>query len=71
MKVALFSILVLSINSVNCNRISSFSSDDDSKVTKLVEKLINESNQKLAGIQDVAILDMAEQNGRSFDDAKQ
>jgi hypothetical protein len=47
------------------------SSDDDSKVTKLVGKLIDEANQKFAGIQDVAILDMAEGNGRGFDDVKQ
>jgi hypothetical protein len=71
MKVALFSILVLSINSVNSNRISSLNSDNDSKVTKLVEKLIVEANHKLTGIQDVAILDMTEGNSQDIDDVKQ
>jgi hypothetical protein len=71
MRAVLVLIIILSINFVNSNRILSLNYDDDSKVTKLVEKLINESNQKLAGIQDVAILDMAELNGRGFDDAKQ
>jgi hypothetical protein len=71
MKVTLVFIIILSVHFVNSKRISSFSSDDDSKVTKLVCKLINEANQKLAGIQDVTILDMTELNGRGFDDAKQ
>ncbi len=71
MRAVLVFIIILSINFVNSNRISSLNSDDDSKVTKLISKLINEANQKLAGTQDVAILDMAELNGRGFDDAKQ
>jgi hypothetical protein len=70
MKATLVFIIILSINSINSNRISSLNSDNDSKVTKLVGKLIDEANQKLAGIQDVAILDMAEGNEEIFGDAK-
>ncbi len=71
MKVVKFLILSLIIDHINCNRISSLSSDNDSKVTKLILKLINEANQKLTGIQDVAILDMAEGNGKGFEEVKQ
>ncbi len=66
-KVLLFYLI---IDSINCNQILSLNSDDDSKVSKLIGKLIDEANQKLAGIQDVAILDMTEGNSKGFDDAK-
>jgi hypothetical protein len=70
MRAVLVFIIILSINFVNSNRILSLNSDDDSKVTKLVGKLINEATQKLTGIQDVAILDMVEGNSKGFGDAK-
>jgi hypothetical protein len=60
MKVALVLSLSIIIGSINGNRIPALKTDNDSKVTKFISKLINESNQKLAGIQDVAILDGAE-----------
>ncbi len=64
-------ILFLSFNSVISKRISSLSSDNDSKVTKFFGKLINEANQQSRGIQDVAILDMAEGNGKDVEEVKQ
>jgi hypothetical protein len=71
MKVVLVIILFLSFNSVISKRISSLSSDNDSKVTKFFGKLINEANQQSRGIQDVAILDMAEGNGKDVEEVKQ
>jgi hypothetical protein len=67
----LVTILFLSINSVISKRIPSLRSDNGSKVTKFFGKLINEANQQSEGIQDVAILDMAEGNGKGFEEVKQ
>jgi hypothetical protein len=70
MKVALVLISLL-FNSVISKGIPSLSSDNDSKGTKFFGKLINEANQQSAGIQDIAILDMVEGNGKDFEQVKQ
>jgi hypothetical protein len=63
-------VLIFIIDSVTCNQILSLNSDNDSKLAKFISKLINESNQKISGSHDIAILEVGEENSFKFSDLK-